>query len=365
MGDPWGWLEQRRDEVTAAGLKRSPQVGSPELLDFASNDYLALSRHPVVIAGAVAALEQHGAGATGSRLVTGTTSAHLELESALASRLGAPAALVFSSGYLANLAAICTLAGPGTLVVSDRRNHASLIDACRLSRAEVAIVVDVDEARSAVEAFRGRAIVVTDAVFSLDGSLADLPTLHDLVRRNGALLVVDEAHAIGVLGPAGAGACALVGLEGESDVVRTLTLSKALGSQGGAVVGPEVLRDHLIDTARTFVFDTGLAPPSVGAASAALALVSDERVGVLAERARLLADLLEVPATPGAISRVLVGDPRVALAAQRACREAGVLVGCFRPPSVAPGGSSLRLTVHAGLTVDDVARAAAAVRAAL
>lgn len=359
MGDPWGWLEERRAAVRAAGLTRTPQVVSPGLVDLASNDYLGLSRHPAVVEAAAAAARSHGAGSTGSRLVTGTTDLHLDLERELSLRTGSPAALVFSSGYLANLAAVCTLAGPGTLIVSDRRNHASLIDACRLSRASLAVVDDVDSAALALESFDGRAVVVTDSVFSTDGSLADLVGLHDLARRHGALLLVDEAHALGVLGPGGAGAVALAGLEDEPDVVRTVTLSKSLGSQGGAVLGPSLLRDHLVDTARTFVFDTGLAPPSVGAALAALSLVTPDRLSLLASRSALLSELLGLPPTPGPIARLLVGDPFRAVELQRQCREQGVLVGCFRPPSVPHGESSLRLTSRADLTDADLERAAA------
>jgi 8-amino-7-oxononanoate synthase len=366
VGDPWEWLERSRADVTARGLVRRLDPGSPELLDLASNDYLGLARHPLVIAGAVAAAQEHGAGSTGSRLVTGTTPLHLELETELARRTGAESALVFSSGYLANLGAVTTLAGPGVLVVSDQANHASLVDACRLSRATIRVVPHASPAavEQALAGHEGRALVVTDAVFSVDGTLAPLVELHHVARRYGALLLVDEAHALGVLGPQGAGACALLGIAGERDVIRTVTLSKSLGSQGGAVLGPTVLRDHLIDTARAFVFDTGLAPASVGATLAALALVTDDRLGALRVVNEALAAALGVPATPGAVVRLPLGDPHLALAAQQACRAAGVRVGCFRPPSVPEGGSCLRLTARADLTEADVERAAAVVLAA-
>lgn len=366
MGDPWQWLEDARADVRARGLVRrlDPAQG---LLDLASNDYLGLARHPAVVAGAVAAAERYGAGSTGSRLVTGTMPVHLELEEALAARCGAESALVFSSGYLANLGAVTTLAGPGTLVVSDSANHASLIDACRLSRATVQVVTHADVAavEAALQAWPGRAVVVTDAVFSVDGTLAPLVALHEVVRRHGALLVVDEAHGLGVLGPAGAGACALLGLAGEPDVVRTVTLSKSLGSQGGAVLGPAAFRDHLVDTARAFVFDTGLAPASAGAALAAVGLVTDERVRALAEVGTALAGALGVEPTPGAVVRLLVGDPFRATAARDRCRDQGVRVGCFRPPSVPVGEACLRVTARADLTPADVDRSAAVVLGAL
>jgi 8-amino-7-oxononanoate synthase len=364
VADPWQWLEQAREQTRARGLVRrlDPSEG---LLDLASNDYLGLARHPEVVEAAVAAVRRYGAGSTGSRLVTGTTALHLELEQALATRTGAEAALVFSSGYLANLGAVTTLAGPGTLVVSDSANHASLIDACRLSRGTVQVVPhgDVAAVEAALAAHPGRALVVTDAVFSVDGTLAPLVALHDVVRRHGALLLVDEAHGLGVLGPGGAGACALLGLDREPDVVRTVTLSPSLGSQGGAVLGPAALRDHLIDTARAFVFDTGLTPAAVGSALKALELTTDDRVAALAAVTVALAAALEVPATPGAVVRLLIGDPHEALAAQQACRAHGLRVGCFRPPSVPDGQACLRLTARADLTAAQVEQAGAVLRA--
>jgi len=360
VADPWHWLDGARAGVRAAGLHRSLSVAPEGVLDLASNDYLGLSRHPGVVAAAERALRDHGAGATGSRLVTGTTPAHLELEEALAERTGAGATLVFSSGYLANLGALTALAGPGTLVVSDAANHASLVDACRLSRAQVSVVPhrDVAAVASALEGHDGRAVVVTDAVFSVDGSPAPLGALHDTARAAGALLLVDEAHALGVLGPRGAGACAALGLDREPDVVRTATLSKALGAQGGAVLGPAAFVAHLVDTCRTFIFDTGLAPSAAAAARAALDLVTEERLAALRRAGSALAAALGVPPTPGAVVRVPAPSPRAALAWQQACLDDGVRVGCFRPPSVPPGGSCLRLTARADLSDQDVRRAA-------
>ncbi|MBC7372923.1 MAG: aminotransferase class I/II-fold pyridoxal phosphate-dependent enzyme, partial [Frankiales bacterium] len=288
--DPWSWLGSARAAVASRGLIRTLDPGEPDLLDVAGNDYLGLSGHPDVIAAAVEATHRYGTGSTGSRLVTGTTAVHLELEQALARRTGAEAALVFSSGYLANLGALSTLAGPGVLVVSDGANHASLVDGCRLSRAEVRVVAhrDVAAAEAAVSAFPGRAVIVTDAIFSVDGTLAPLRALHDVARRHGALLLVDEAHALGVLGPGGAGACAAAGLGAEDDVVRTVTLSKSLGSQGGAVLGTALLRDHLVDTARSFIFDTALAPAAAAAAPAPLRLGDIGRLADLAPVSRKL-----------------------------------------------------------------------------
>jgi 8-amino-7-oxononanoate synthase len=370
VGDPLAWLADAAAQREAAGLRRVLRPRAPQdgLLDLASNDYLGLARHPDVVGAAVRALHDYGAGSTGSRLVTGSTLLHDDLERALAGHVGAAEALVFSSGYLANLGAVAALTGAGSLVVSDAGNHASIVDACRLSRARVALVPHGDVA--AVEAALAsrqeeRALVVTDAVFSVDGDVAPLAALHDACRRHGAVLLVDEAHGIGVVGPLGAGAAAEAGLAGEPDVVLTLTLSKSLGSQGGAVLGPAGLRDHLVDTARAFVFDTGLAPASAAAALAALGLVDAQRVGALRRTTVALATALSVPVPAGAVVRVPVGDPHRAVAAQADCLEQGVRVGCFRPPSVPEGGSCLRLTARADLSPADVERAAAVVAGAL
>lgn len=264
----WSWLEQRSLQRRKAGLRRrlSPrQAIRPNHLDLASNDYLGLATDTRVISAAAAAAGVWGAGATGSRLVTGSTALHQDLESELASFVGASSALVFSSGYLANIGAITALSDKDTLIVSDALNHASLIDAIRLTGAPVVVTAhrDVDAVNAAL-AHRtvAKALVVTDAVFSVDGDLAPLRELHLAARTHDALLIVDEAHAIGVIGEAGAGGCRAAGISGEPDVVMTLTLSKSLGSQGGAVAGTAAITDHLVDTARSFIFDTGLAPAS-------------------------------------------------------------------------------------------------------
>ena len=371
MGDALGWLADAAERRAVAGLHRELSVRPPgpdRLLDLAGNDYLGLSRHPAVVEAAVQATRAYGAGSTGSRLVTGTTELHERLEGALARFCGAPAALVFSSGYTANLAAVTALTGPGTLVVSSAGNHASLVDACRLSRARIVVVPDddVDAVRRALsERAEERAVVVTDAVFSVTGRVAPLAGLHGAARAAGAALLVDEAHALGVVGPSGAGACAAAGLAGEPDVVCTVTLSKALGSQGGAVLGPDNLRAHLIDTARSFVFDTGLAPGSAGAALAALGLITSDRLAALRSRAAQLTGLLGLPVPHAAVLSLHVGDPHRASAARHACAADGIRVGCFRPPSVPAGQSCLRLTVRADLLAADVDRAAVAVLAAL
>ena len=266
---PLAWLESNAAQRRAAGLRRSlrPRPAVATDLDLASNDYLGLSQHPEVIEAGVSALRTWGAGSTGSRLVTGDTDLHEQFERELAQFVGAPAALVFSSGYTANIGAVVGLSGPGSLLVSDAYSHASLVDACRLSRARVVVTPhrDVEAVDAALTArAEERAVVVTDSVFSADGALAPLRDLHDVCRRHGAVLLVDEAHGLGVRGAGGRGLLDEVGLAGAPDIVMTTTLSKALGSQGGAVLGSVAVRDHLIDAARTFIFDTGLAPAAVG-----------------------------------------------------------------------------------------------------
>ena len=358
---PLAWLDEVDRQRREAGLRRSlrPRPAVATELDLASNDYLGLSQHPDVIDGGVAALRVWGAGATGSRLVTGDTELHQEFESELAEFVGAAAGLVFSSGYTANLGAVVGLSGPGSLLVSDAYSHASLVDACRLSRARVVVTPhrNVGAVDTAL-AYRDeqRAVVVTDSVFSADGTLAPIRELHDVCRRHRALLIVDEAHGLGVRGR-GRGLLHELGLAGAPDVVMTTTLSKALGSQGGVVLGPAAVRAHLIDAARPFIFDTGLAPAAVGAARAALRVLKAEawRPEAVLKHARELAQICGVPEVPqSAVVSVSLGDPEVALAAAIACLDAGVRVGCFRPPTVPVGTSRLRLTARASLDASEL-----------
>lgn len=369
---PLAWLDAHAAARREAGLRRTlrPRPARSDLLDLAGNDYLGLATDPRVLAGGVAALREWGAGSTGSRLVTGSTALHAELEDALAAFTGFAGALVFSSGFLANLGVVTALSGPGTLVVSDAANHASLVDACRLSRARIAVAPRDDPA--AVDALLAgraeeRALVVTDSVNSVDGALAPLRELHAVCRARGALLVVDEAHGLGVRGPGGRGLLAEVGLAGADDVVATVTLSKALGSQGGAVLGPEAVIAHLVDTARSFIFDTGLAPACAGSALAALRVLTAEphRPEAALRVAAALASACRVVAPPSAVVSVVLGEPERAVAAAARCAEHGVRVGCFRPPSVPPGTSRLRLAARATLTEAHLACAASALEAAL
>src|SRR6266508_4264367 len=343
-----GWLAGLAESAAsraAAGLRRElrPRGADDAVVDLAGNDYLGLSRHPDVIGAVVKAVEAFGLGATGSRLVRGSTSLHEALERELAGWLGCESALVFSSGYLANIAAVRGLARPGGLIVSDAHNHASLVDGCRLAcagRAGTRTVVvphaDVGAVGAALAAAGGGpAVVVTESVFSVDGDLAPLRALHSACREHGAVLLVDDAHAVGVLGPDGAGAVAAAGLSGEPDVVVTATLSKSLGAAGGVVAGPAPLAAHLVDTGRTFIYDTALAPAVAAGAAAALDLLRSAG--------------LDVTTPAGGVISVTAPGPQEALAWAAACRAQGVAVGCFRPPSTPDGRSRLRLTVNVGV----------------
>ncbi|WP_232719145.1 8-amino-7-oxononanoate synthase [Gordonia metallireducens] len=359
------WLAGAARDRADAGLHRDPHVRrvGVDAINLGSNDYLGLSTHPDVIAGAQAAAAQWGGGSTASRLVVGTTQAHVDLENELADFLGFPAALAFSSGYLANVGAVTALAGRGDLIVSDTGSHASLIDGCRLSRARVVVVDrgDHEAVRAALaDRTEERALVVTDSVYSIDGEPAPVADLYAAARAHGAVLLVDEAHAVGVRGPGGRGLVAEQGLSGAPDLVVTTVLSKSFGAQGGVVLGPEALRSHLIDCARPFIFDTGLNPAAVGAARAALQILRADPAlpDRLLDNARHLARACGVDEPAAAVISIIVGDPQRAVEAAAACRDRGVLVGCFRPPSVPPGTSRLRITVRADLdaaTLDHVA----------
>lgn len=363
------WLDDAAADRASRHVRRvlSPRAADDGVIDLASNDYLGLGRHPEVVDAAVAATRRWGAGATGSRLVTGTTEEHLALEDELAEFTGKAAALVFSSGYTANLGAVVALSGRGSLIVSDGGSHASLVDACRLARARVVVVDRGDVgavARALAERTEERALVVTDSVYSADGELAPLLALHGASRAHGAVLLVDEAHGLGVRGSGedgsdGRGLVHELGLSRHEDVVVTATLSKALGSQGGVVLASERVREHLISSARTFIFDTGLAPAAVGAARAALGVLC--RDPALASRvvevAEHLAAVTGAEQPRSAVVSVILGDPARAVSAAGRCLELGVRVGCFRPPSVPEGTARLRLTARADLSGADLARA--------
>jgi 8-amino-7-oxononanoate synthase len=367
-----GWLDELERLAAGrakAGLTRHlrPRPGDDSVVDLAGNDYLGLATHPAVIDAAAQGLLAYGLGATGSRLVRGSTETHEALESSLAEWLGASAALVFSSGYLANLAAIRGVAAVRDLVVSDAYNHASLIDGCKMSGRPTIVAPHNDPAAVAaiLDAHPDEtAVVVTESVFSVDGDLAPLAALHEVTSSRGALLLVDDAHALGVLGPSGGGGVRAAGLAGKPDVLVTATLSKSLGGAGGVVAGPAPFVRHLIDTGRTFIYDTAM-PPAVAAgvlAAVQVARSASERRALLAARgaatvSRLRAAGFSVSPPAAGVLSVLAPGPEAALAWAADCRDRGVAVGCFRPPSTPDGSSRLRLTLNAGVSDEDFARA--------
>lgn len=352
MADWLSVLARKADLRSKAGLRRAARPRSLTAVDLAGNDYLGLSRHPLVLAAAASALSEYGLGATGSRLVRGTTDLHSRLESSLASFMGTPSALVYSSGYLANLGAVRALASlsPNTVLVADAHVHASLLDGCRLAGVTTVFYdhASGESLRSVLAAHPGRRLVaITESVFSVDGDLAPLADLHAVCREFGALLLVDDAHGLGVVR-------ALDRLAGQDDVVITATLSKALGGAGGVVAGPAEFVEHLVDTGRTFIFDTAL-PPSVAAGVAtALSLVTPALSREVHDRAasayrRLAAAGLAAGPPAGGILSVPAPSADAAVAWTDRLRAQNVAVGCFRPPSTPDHSSRLRLTINAGV----------------
>jgi 8-amino-7-oxononanoate synthase len=378
------WLERQAVVRERRGQVRRPlpRAAHERFIDLASNDYLGLATDPRVTGAAAAAATRWGAGATSSRLVAGTTNLHLDLEQELATLAGMEAALVFSSGYLANIGVITALGGPGTLIIADEHCHASMIDGFRLSRSRAESFAHncVEEAgRLLAGRPEPRAMIAVESVYSVLGDAAPLAELLALAEQYDAMLLIDEAHSLGVTGGGnfqGHGSVAGSALAGHPDVIVTATLSKALGSQGGAVLGSGLLREHLLNRARTFIFDTGLAPASAAAALAAEQILRDEtwRAGsVHSNAAALAAGLAPALATRGvmpdpgvgAVQSIPMPSAESALAAAESARRAGVRIGCFRPPSVPDGLSRLRLTARATLTPEEIEDSCAVLRGIL
>jgi 8-amino-7-oxononanoate synthase len=343
------------------------RLDGAEVLLLCSNNYLGFADHPRVRQAAADAAERWGAGTGASRLVSGNMELHLKLEQRLAEFHGAESALLFGAGYLANTGLIPSLAGKGDVVFSDELNHASLIDGCRLSRAETFVYRhrDVEHLAWGLEKAGSRgALIVTDGIFSMDGDLAPLPELAVLARRFGVRLMVDDAHAIGVVGPGGRGSVAAAGLESEVDVVVG-TLGKALGSYGAYACLSEELRELMINVARPFVFSTAPPPPAIGAAIASLSLLAS-RPGLAAHlrrnaamlRQALESEMLDVGDSRSQIVPIIVGDARRATALSERALEGGVYAQAIRPPTVPDGTSRLRLTVMASHRVDELQAAA-------
>jgi 8-amino-7-oxononanoate synthase len=367
-------LEERglRRQLRTLDTPQGPEVSveGREAINFSANNYLGLAASPELRAAAVAALEREGVGAGASRLIAGTSRSHRELERALADFHGADAALVFSSGYQANLGVLPALAGPEDAVFSDALNHASIVDGCRLSRARVVVYdhTDTDDLAAKLAATRARRrFIVTDTVFSMDGDVAPLGTLRQVADAAGAYLIIDEAHATGVLGPSGRGAAAAAGVQPD---VHLATLGKALGTFGAYVTGARPLIDWLANRARSFVFTTAMPPAMAAAATAGLRIVASvegdrlrsalvERMNQFATGLRAL-DLLAPGAGRTPIFPVLLGDESRALAASRSLLDAGIYAHPIRPPTVPPGTSRLRFALMATHTPGHIERALAA-----
>jgi 8-amino-7-oxononanoate synthase len=321
------------------------------IVSFASNDYLGLSQHRAVVDAAADALERWGTGSGSARLIVGSRPIHRELETELAAWKHTEAALLFPTGFAANLGVLTTFATAGVLVVSDELNHASIIDGCRLSRGRVEIARhrDVAHVDALLTAHQGPAIVVTDTVFSMDGDEAPLDDLLEVCARHHALVVIDEAHA--VLGP---------DVPAYPDILRVGTLSKALGSLGGFVAGPRACIDLVINAARPFIFTTAPTPADSAAALAALRVLRSSEGHALVGRLRGHVERV-APGHPSPIVPIVLGDEHRALdASTHLLDDHGLLVPAIRPPTVAPGTSRLRIALSAAHTDDEVDRLAKA-----
>ncbi len=353
------WVDAQLAEVRTAGQWRATRAFDADgpaghlstpggataghrVVSFASNDYLGLSVHPSVVAAAHEAIDRWGTGATASRLIVGTRPCHDELEHELAAWKHAERALVFSSGYAANVGVLAALGGPDVTVFSDELNHASIIDGCRLGRSKVVVYRhnDIEQLDELLSATPGRTLVVTDVVFSMDGDVARLDALAALCVRNASMLVLDEAHS--VLGPE-------VPLLDGLDVVRVGTLSKTLGSLGGWVVASRSIIELLVNRARSFIFTTALTPADASAGLAALRVVTSAEGDELVERLRLSISRVRA-AHPSPIIPLVLGDESVAVDAAQSLLDRGIFVPAIRPPTVPPATSRLRIALSAAHT---------------
>ncbi len=352
LDDQLAAIRTRRQE---AGLWRNDAMPRVELaVDLSSNDYLGLARDPRIVEAIADAARQFGAGGRAARLLSGGSPMHEACEQAAAEWLGADAGLLFPSGYQANLGLIGALAARGDAVISDRDNHASIIDGARLSGAQVLVYEHFDITSLERQLRRAcgakRRLVVTESVFSMRGDLAPLEAIHELCARYDAWLIVDEAHAIGLLGPEGAGACSALDEQEPSHLAaRVITGGKAMGVGGALVLGSHAMRAHLVNHARSFMFTTAPPPALAAGLKAAIACCRQahaERARVLGS-AKALASQLALPEPAAAIVPIPVGDAARALSLSQHLREHGFGVPAVRPPTVAPGESLLRAVCHA------------------
>lgn len=353
------WADDAAAAIHAAHQWRSPRtfdaratrgvLHGRNVVQFASNDYLGLTVHPAVVAAAHAALDAHGAGSGSARLIVGARPEHEALELELAAWKHAEAAVLFPTGFAANLGVLTTFGGPDVLICSDELNHASIIDGCRLARAESVVFPhrDLDALATLLDAAAGRrCIVVSDTVFSMDGDVADVAGLVEVSARHGALLVLDEAH--GVLGPD-------LAVPSAADVLRVGTASKTLGALGGFVVGDRRYTDLLVNRARSYIFTTAPTPADTAAALASVQLLRSETGADLVADLRARVDQI-LPGHPSPIIPVICGESQAALDASLALLDRGLLVPAIRPPTVAPGSARLRISVCATHTEAEVAQ---------
>lgn len=353
-------LREELAALEAAGRLRETRLLEEGSVDLCTNDYLGLARDPRVVEAAREAARLHGAGGRAARLLGGGAPLDREVELAAADWLGAEDALLLPTGYHANLAVVVALAGPGDVVLSDRRNHASLIDAARLSRASVRIFNDPEQLEQQLHASSGarRRVVLTEGVFSMDGDSPDLGDLAERCLRHDAGLVVDEAHAAGLVGPEGSGAWAAAGAPKEALLARVVTGGKALGATGGLIIADALLRKICLHRSRSFLFTTALAPAVAGALKASIQAAREAeaaRVRCL-ELAHGLASELGLPAPAAAIVPVLVGEDQDAVTAAAALAREGLEVRAVRPPTVPPGTARLRVVTHSFNTPEELGR---------
>ena len=342
------WAESELATLHARHRLRNLTTLDTSLISFASNDYLGLASHPRVRAAAQSAIDRFGTSATASRLVCGTRSVHVELENALARWKSTEAALVFATGYAANVGVLSALGGLDVTIFSDELNHASIIDGCRLSRSRIVVYrhLDLEHLSLLLGQARGRKIVVTESVFSMDGDCANESALIDICSRHDALLILDQAHSVLDDDPSSGSPL---------PVLRVGTLSKALAAQGGFVAGPRTLIDLLINRARTFIFTTGLCPASAAAALGALEISQSEEGVELRRRLRANIDALR-PGHPSPILPIIVGTDEAAVQVAAQLRSVGILAPAIRPPTVPAGTARIRIALSATHTKEMVER---------
>ena len=370
-------FSEKLDQIKKTGLYRKMRhlqtsqgphikIDGKDYLLLSSNSYLGLCNDDRLKQAAIDAIEKYGVASGGSRLTTGSYEIHQKLEEEIAAFKGTEAALLFNTGYMANVGTISSIAGKDWVIFSDRLNHASIIDGCRLSRAEIVVYdhCDTKDLARKVQGYPERqALIVTDGLFSVDGDIAPLPAIVEIAKKNNILLMVDDAHATGVLGPHGGGTADYFGLSGQIDI-QMGTLSKALASEGGFIAGEKSLIDYLVNTARSFIFSTALSPAMIAISLKALEIVRTEperrqtlRANAVWFRKELGAAGFDVAENEAPIISIIIGAPDLAITFSNRLMEHNIFVSAIRPPTVPPGTSRLRITMMATHARDDLQQA--------